>query len=172
MVCGAGYHHVIEMRHGENGQGAVEMALTWPIVFALIVLCLELGLAFYSYCTVVWAAREGARSGAVYLYQRTCDQTNNDANRESGDGICPTRYTENIRDTVEYSMGVLKGFNKTTGINISYTHTPTVTMPLPGETRSGDEVNVEVTYEHHFLTQLFTDRTLTLTGQATARIEP
>jgi len=154
----------------QSGQAALEMALTMPLVFVLIMGVLELGLAFNAYVTVAAAAREGARAGAIYLYDSAYSQAANDQNRESGTGT-GTPYTENIRDTVQASLGILKtspsNFNKATDVTISYT--PQVD---PINTRKGSIVTVQVTYRYAFLTQVLpTPSTITMQARASARIE-
>lgn len=170
----------------EKGQGVVEFALVFPVVFTLIMVILELGLAFYGYVTVVSAARQGARAGAVYLFQPNCDGDNdetndrivNNANRESGTG-CLSPYTDNIRNTVASSMGVLQGFDKVNGVQVGYSRDPKIVQLLPSpwnttpfDSHSYDILTVNVTYRYRFLTPVLTNRTLELKGSASARIEP
>ena len=158
------------MGRRESGQGALEMALTLPLVFTMILGFLELGFAFNAYATLTAAAREGARAGAVYLYDSAYSQADNDQNRESGTGT-GSPYADNIRDTVAASLGVLHGsppnFDRITDITITYT-------PSLGSlnTRKGDLVSVQVSYRHSLLSQvLSTQSTITLKSQASARIE-
>lgn len=153
---------------GEGGQGTLEMALVTPVVFVLIMACLELGFAVHAYVSVVWAAREAARAGAVYQYQQDCDQHANDENRESGTGACSKLYADNIRDTAARSANLLRGFDKVNDVQIIYTQTTSHSW----DTRSGDLVTVEVTYPYHFLTQMLSDRVITMKAKASARIEP
>lgn len=154
----------------QRGQTSLEMALTCPLVFAIILGCLELGLAFNGYVTVVSAAREGARAGAVYLYDSEYSPTQNDQNRETGSGT-DVPYTDNIRDTVAGSLGILKNtspnFDRNADVTIAY-------VPTVGtlETRKGDLVSVRVTYHYTPLTQLLSSMpAITLTAEASARIE-
>jgi len=146
----------------------LEMALVAPVVIVLIMVVLELGFAIHANINIAWAAREGARAGAVYLYQQDCSKRDNDDNREGGTGPCISHYTDNIRDTVGRSAGVLRGFDKVNHVTISYTPTSSTTW----ETRSGDLVNVEISYPYRFLTDMLTNQTLTLRARGTARIEP
>lgn len=160
-------------RNGERGQSALETALTLPLVFTLIMGVLELGVAFNAYTTLVSAAREGARAGAVYLYDSAYSQTANDQNRESGIGTV-TPYTDNIRDTVASSLGILSNslpaFDKNSDVTISYAPPPGATRLL--QTRKGELVSVRVVYRHSLMTQLLANQSaITMTAQATARIE-
>ncbi len=49
----------------ERGQGLVEFALVLPIAMFLLLIMLELGLAFSHKLTIGYASREGARTGAA-----------------------------------------------------------------------------------------------------------
>lgn len=53
------------MRRGERGQAAVEVALVLPLVVALALALLQLGLVVRDQLLVLHAAREGAREAAV-----------------------------------------------------------------------------------------------------------
>ena len=159
---------LLKRASNEHGQGSLEMALLTPVVLVLIVAVLELGFMVYAYINIVWAAKEGARAGAIYQYQQDCDKTNNDINRESGTGSCVKLFSDNIRDTIARSTSLLKGFDKVNNVTITYTQMSTNTL----DTRSGDLVHVEIAYPYHFLTSLLTSRTITIRARATARIEP
>ena len=162
---------ILRGRRGQNGQGAVEFALTMPLVFALILGVIELGVAFNAYVTVTNAAREGARAAAVYLYDSSPGYglVENDDNREDGTGTA-TPYTDNVRDTVERSLGILKktlpSFDKTSSVTITYTPDPPVTA-----NRKGDLVTVRVVYRHFLMTGILNRTSIDMTGQASARIE-
>lgn len=157
------------MRRGEGGQGTVEFALTFPIVFAMILGLLELGFAGNAYLTLASAAREGARAGAVYLYDSTALPTENDQNRESGTGTS-TSYLDNVRSSVEGSLGILKrapaNFDRNSDVTITYS--PVVRT---SDSRKGDFVQVQVVYRYDFMTGLVAGNSLTLTAKSAARIE-
>lgn len=150
------------------GQATLEMAVTFPVVFVIILGVLELGFVFNAYTTVVTAARSGARAGAVYLYSPTASPTANQSNRESGSGMTPA-YVDNVRDTVAQSLSVLRGgdpaFNKSSDIVIGYTP-----ANPHFDNGKGDLINVSVTYHYRFLTTLI-NTNIDLQGQASERIE-
>ncbi len=60
-----------------RGQSLVEFALIAPLLVALIVGIIELGILFSVYVGLTNSAREGARAGAIYQAGRT--PTNGDA---------------------------------------------------------------------------------------------
>lgn len=159
-------------QNAKKGQGLVEFALVFPIVVALIVVVLELGIVFYAYVTVVYATREGARVGALYQTvaaplcsdpsipnQAACRQAANDQNRETL-----------VRTTVTNSLGFLKSAPPNLVQNeIVVTYPP---MPVMLESRAGQTVEVNVTYHYGFLTGMFGSTSgINLRGNASARIE-
>lgn len=54
-----------------RGQSIVELALMLPVIIIVLAGTLDLGRAYYSYITIVNAAREGARFGATHPPQLT-----------------------------------------------------------------------------------------------------
>ena len=53
------------VRQGENGATLVEAAIILPVLILIIVTIMELGLAFKDFLTTDFAAKEGARVGAL-----------------------------------------------------------------------------------------------------------
>lgn len=157
------------MKKRQEGQAAVEMALTFPIILTIIATVFELGLMLNAYSTVVSAARHGAKAGAVYVFDTTESAADNQLNRESGTGTM-SPYLDNVRDTVAGKLGALRidasTFNKNSDVTISY---------VPGvaavETRRGELISVRVVYHYQFLTGAVPLATIDLTGEATERIE-
>ena len=157
------------VRSKQSGQGLVEFALAFPVVFLLIIVIIEFGFAFNAYQTVVFAARAGARAGAVYLYQDGCLPGENEQNRESGTGCSANPYTENIRDTVAGSMPVARDFDPVSDVTINYSVSPRDDTNNPS--RSGEILEVTVSYDYGFLTPILASNTITLTGTASQVIE-
>jgi Flp pilus assembly protein TadG len=144
------------------------MALALPVLFALLMGILELGMAFNAYVTLQSAAREGARAGAIYLFDSSLAATPSD-----NIAVNDQRREAFVRDTVVSSMGVLKtttpNFDPNTDVVIGYVHDPT----LPTlDTRTGDLITVQVTYRHDLLSKVLSDNPIiTMTVRAEARIE-
>ena len=57
----------IKKRKSESGQAMVEFALLLPVALLLLGAVIEFGWAFYNKLMIANLAREGARSGIVYL---------------------------------------------------------------------------------------------------------
>ena len=70
-----------------RGQSLVEFALVLMPLFLLILGIIQFGLIFNSYVTMTNAAREGARTGTIYVYDRDAARrrrTTRPATRRSG----------------------------------------------------------------------------------------
>lgn len=70
----------------EQGQNLVEFALLLPVLMYLLMGIMQFGLIFLAYVTVNNAAREGARWGSIYVYDKSTSQTQatNDTTRQDG----------------------------------------------------------------------------------------
>jgi Flp pilus assembly protein TadG len=79
-----------------RGQSLVEFALVLLPLFLLILGVVQFGLIFNSYVTMTNAAREGARTGTIYVYDRTLTKAQNDTARNAA-----------IRTSVLASMNLL-----------------------------------------------------------------
>jgi Flp pilus assembly protein TadG len=79
-----------------RGQSLVEFALVLVPLLLLILGVIQFGLIFNSYVTMTNAAREGARTGTIYVYDRGCSKAQNDMRRN-----------EAVRAAVVSSMNLL-----------------------------------------------------------------
>lgn len=160
----------------QAGQGLTEFALTVPIALLFIVIILEFGFALGAYVNVVWAAREGARLGSLYVFVPNCSADYainigyNDSNRASGTNCSVAPYKDNAREVVKRSLGWLNTeppkFN--VGTDVAVTVPPFVDQPPD---RTGDMLSVTVSYRYNWLTPLFSSFPITLTGKSESRIE-
>src|SRR5512141_9664 len=93
-----------------RGQATIEMAMSFPVMFVIIMAVVELGFAFNAYTSVVAAAGHGARAGAVYVFNGSFSASANNDNRERGEGAMTPAYTyvDNVRSTVARSLGTLR----------------------------------------------------------------
>jgi hypothetical protein len=80
-----------------RGQSMAEFALILTPLMLVLLGIMQMGFVMNAYVTLSNAAREGARSASVYLYDRTIDKATNDANRLTVS-----------RSSVNSSMGLLK----------------------------------------------------------------
>lgn len=79
-----------------RGQSLVEFALVLTPLFFVLLGIIQFGFIFNSYVTMTNAAREGARTGTVYVYDRNLSKDQNDLGRN-----------ESIRAGVRGAMNLL-----------------------------------------------------------------
>jgi Flp pilus assembly protein TadG len=143
----------------EAGQSLVEFSLIlFPLLFLLLGI-IQFGLIFNAYVTMANAARDAARLGTVYVYDRTLTQTQNDLLRN-----------ESIRSSVLQSMNMLattaphfttgstwtqSGATFTNGdLVVTYALPASVTANDP---RTGYEVTVTATYHQDLLIPIISE---------------
>jgi Flp pilus assembly protein TadG len=66
-----------------RGQSLVEFALVLIPLLLLILGIIQFGFIFNSYVTMTNAAREGARTGTIYMYDRSLSKDQNDTARNT-----------------------------------------------------------------------------------------
>lgn len=143
-------------RSRAGGQSLVEFSLVLVPLLLLILGIVQFGLIFNSYVTMTNAAREGARTGTVYVYDRTLTKSQNDAARNVA-----------IRASVLASMNLLgktsphfAGSGTWTQSGTTFTNGDTVvTYVVPAglgdsDTRAGQTVTVRVTYHQDLIIPL------------------
>jgi Flp pilus assembly protein TadG len=159
-----------------RGQSLVEFALVLVPLLVLVLGIIQFGLIFNSYVTMTNAAREGARSGTIYVYDRTLSKAQNDAARNAV-----------IRTQVLAAMNLLAttapqfaGGSTWTQSGTAYTNGDlTVTYEIPAgvtdsDPRTGQTITVRAVYHQDliipmiaaFLPQDANGR-LALTGEVT-----
>lgn len=108
-----------------RGQALVEfVAVLLPLLLVLVGI-IQFGLLFNTNVTITNAAREGARAGTIYVYDRQHDRTWNDAQR------CTAVLT-----AVENAFGILS----TTSPNFSVTTSGGVCSNSTGETQANGDL--------------------------------
>jgi Flp pilus assembly protein TadG len=109
-----------QVRSPEIGQATVELAVTLTLLLLVLVGALDLGRAFFSYVSIVNAAREGARYGAE---MRAPGAIAPAVQREvSGNGLDPALLS------VTYSWG---GQGRPVRVTVVYPFRPITTGILP-----------------------------------------
>jgi len=136
-----------------RGQSLVEFALVLVPLLLLILGVIQFGLIFNSYVTMTNAAREGARTGTIYVYDRTLSKPQNDAARNVA-----------IRTSVLASMNLLAktspqfaGGSTWTASGTTFTNGDmTITYALPAgmtesDGRTGQTITVRATYHQDLI---------------------
>jgi Flp pilus assembly protein TadG len=124
----------------------VEFALVLTPLTLLLLAIIQLGLVFNAYVTISNAVREGARSGSIYVYDRSKTKSWNDTARAAV-----------ARDVMVSGMGMLKA----TAPQLSAS-APTITYSVPSgvadsDTRSGQELTVQLHYNMDLILPLVAD---------------
>jgi Flp pilus assembly protein TadG len=136
-----------------RGQSLVEFALVLVPLLMLILGIVQFGLIFNSYVTMTNAAREGARTGTIYVYDRTLSKAQNDTARNAA-----------IRTSVLASMNLLSkvspqfaGGSTWTANGTTYTNGDlTITYAVPAgvtesDARTGQTITVRATYHQDLI---------------------
>ncbi len=163
-------------RRGSDGQSLVEFSLVLTPLFLILLGIIQFGFIFNTYVTMTNAAREGARTGTIYVYDRTLTKAQNDTARNNA-----------IKDYLTGSMNLLSktspqfttsgpwtqsGSTYTNGdLTVTYTIPASVTDSDP---RTGQQVTVKAVYHQDIIIPLIAnllprdagDR-LQLTGEVT-----
>jgi Flp pilus assembly protein TadG len=151
----------------EKGQSLVEFALVMIFIIIPITFCLiETSILLYKYVAVTNAAREGARTGSIYLH----------VGDPGGSFTGPdTGRSAAVATTVGQSLGPLivrspdcAGTVADTICRISY---DPATDPTLDPLRSSDVMTVTITHTHSYLFGALGSE-IDLRAQASMRIEP
>jgi Flp pilus assembly protein TadG len=136
-----------------RGQSLVEFALVLVPLFLLILGVVQFGLIFNSYVTMTNATREGARTGTIFIYDRTLSKAQNDTARNTA-----------IRTSVLNSMNLLTktgpqfaGGSTWTASGTTFTNGDmTITYAVSAgvtesDARTGQTVTVRATYHQDLI---------------------
>jgi len=129
-------------RPTQRGQSAVELALIFPVLLLVLMGIIEFSRAFFTYCTISNAAREGARYGIIHPTWEDSEDHPDPANIKA--------RTERLVAGLEASR-------------------LSVSIEFPDGTRNtGDRIRVTVTYRFRMILPI---AEFTLRSSSTMRIE-
>ena len=83
MRCAAVRHRSSASARQERGQSLVEFSLILMPLFLVLLGIIQFGFIFNTYITMTNAARDAARTGTVYVYDRTLTKAQNDLARNN-----------------------------------------------------------------------------------------
>ena len=167
-------------RRREGGQSLVEFSLILaPLLFILLGI-IQFGFIFNSVVTLSTAAREAARDGSVYVYDRNISkQANDTARNNKAKTTLLVSMNGLVKTSPQFSAGTT-WTNSTSGTTSTYTNGDIViTYELPAglsdsDMRSGYRMTVRTTYHQDLLLPLIsnllpkdTNGRLTLGGEVT-----
>jgi Flp pilus assembly protein TadG len=139
-------------RKGEGGQSLVEFSLILAPLLLLLLGVVQFGFIFNAYITVSTAAREAAREGSIYVYQRTLTQSDNDGARNERIRSALLASLNSLAKTSPNLANSTSWTSTTSGTTTTFTNGDiTVTYALPGtvtanDPRKGYRVTVRATY--------------------------
>ncbi|HET7027423.1 MAG TPA: TadE/TadG family type IV pilus assembly protein [Candidatus Limnocylindrales bacterium] len=138
------------------GQSLVEFSLVLAPLMLVLLGIIQFGFIFNSYVTMTNAAREGARTGTVYVYDRTLSKDQNDLARNNS-----------IRTAVLASMNLLGKTSPQFATSGSWTQSGTtftngdltLTYSVPSgitdsDPRTGEQVTVSAVYHQDLVIPL------------------
>ncbi len=143
-------------RRRQRGQGLVEFALVLFPLFLIILGIVQFGFIFNTYVTMTSAAREGARSGTIYIYSQALSKGQNDLARNNTILTSVTNAMNMLSKTApQFTTGGTwsqSGSTYTNGdLTISYVVPSGVTDNDP---RTGEQVTVTATYHQDLIVPL------------------
>jgi Flp pilus assembly protein TadG len=170
----------------ESGQSLVEFSLILTPLFFILLGIIQFGFIFNTYVTVTNAAREGARTGTIYVYDRTCTKSQNDLFRNEAIRVA-LRNSLNLvsRSAPQFSTTAPTGSGCTwsggwTSSGTTYTNGDVVvTYVLPTgitdtDARTGQQLTVKGVYHQDLVIPLISNflpkdagGRLSLTGEVT-----
>ena len=145
---------------GARGQSLVEFALVLTPLLLLLMGVIQFGFIFNSYITVSTAAREAAREGSIYVYDRSLAATANDAARNNRIKTTVLASLNGLGKTAPNFTTGTTWTSSTSGTTVTYTNTDIiVTYALPtgvtaNDPRVGYRVTVKATYHQDLIIPL------------------
>jgi Flp pilus assembly protein TadG len=151
----------LRLRQGarrSEGQSLVEFSLVVAPLFFILLAIIQFGFIFNSYVTITNAAREAARNGTIYIYDRNFSKTQNDGLRN--DAIKATALSSlNLlsKSAPQFTTGSTW---TASGGGLTFTNGDVVvTYVLPTgmadtDTRRGQQVTVSMTYHQDLVIPL------------------
>ena len=159
-----------------RGQSLVEFALVLVPLLLLILGVVQFGLIFNSHVTMTNAAREGARSGTIYIYDRTLSKAQNDAARNA---VIRTQLLASMNLLAKTSPQFAGGSTWTQNGSAYTNGDLTITYAIPAgvtdsDPRTGQSITVRATYHQDLIIPMIAELLpqdaggrLALTGEIT-----
>ena len=150
-------------RRGDGGQSLVEFSLILaPLLFILLGI-IQFGFIFNTVVTLSTAAREAARDGSVYVYDRNLSKQANDTARNNKAKATLLVAMNNLTKTSPQFSSGTTWTNSTSGSTTTYTNGDVViTYELPAglsdsDMRTGYRMSVRATYHQDLLMPLISN---------------
>ncbi|MHB8400068.1 MAG: TadE/TadG family type IV pilus assembly protein [Candidatus Limnocylindrales bacterium] len=165
-------------RRTARGQSLVEFSLVLMPLFFILLGIIQFGFIFNAYVTMTNAAREGARTGTIYVYVPSLSKAQNDAARNTA---VLTSLTSSMNLLVTTTPEFTSGQTWTTSNGgLTYTNGDlAITYAVPSgvtdnDPRTGEQITVSAVYHEDLIIPLIANLLprdssgrLGLTGQVT-----
>jgi Flp pilus assembly protein TadG len=143
-------------RRIERGQSLVEFALVLMPLFFIILGIIQFGFIFNTYVTMTNAAREGARSGTIYIYDQNLSKTQNDTARNNAINAAVTGSMNLLSKTSpQFTTGLTWTSSGSTFTNGDLVVTYTIPAGISdSDPRAGEQVTVLANYHQDLIVPL------------------
>jgi Flp pilus assembly protein TadG len=144
----------------EGGQSLVEFSLILAPLLLLLLAIIQFGFVFNTYVTVSTSAREAARTGSIYVYDRSLTQSANDLARNTD---IKDELLASLNGLAKTSPNIANGStwtSTTSGTTTTFTNGDIVVTYLQptgvtaNDPRKGYRVTVRLTYHQDILLPL------------------
>lgn len=165
---------------GERGQSLVEFSLILAPLLLLLLGVVQFGFIFNTYVTMSNAAREAARDGSIYVYDRTLSKSVNDLLRNEQMRATLLQSMNGLAKTSPQFANSSSWSSSTSGTTVTFTTGDlTITYALPSgvtdsDPRTGWRVTVKAVYHQDLVVPLIANLLprdasgrLALTGETT-----
>jgi len=150
----------LRRRDRADGQSLVEFSLVLTPLFLLLLGIIQFGFIFNTYVTLTNAAREAARVGTIYVYDRSATNVVNDAARNDEIQDALLASLNGLTKTAPNFTNGTSWTSVTSGTTTTYTNGDIlVTYSLPtgvtaNDPRVGYRVTVKATYHQDLVIPL------------------
>jgi Flp pilus assembly protein TadG len=140
----------------ERGQSLVEFSLVLIPLFLIILGIIQFGFIFNTYVTMTNAAREGARSGTIYIYDQSLSKSQNDTARNNAIKAALTGSMNLLSKTSpQFTTGITWTSSGTTFTNGDLVVTYTIPAGISdSDPRAGQQVTVTANYHQDLIVPL------------------
>lgn len=139
----------------DSGQSLVEFSLILTPLFLILLGIIQFGFIFNTFVTMTNAAREGGRTGTIYVYDRTRSKAQNDLNRNDA-------VSASLIGSMNLLVKTAPNFATGTWTSSGLTYTNgdlVITYAVPSgvadsDARTGQRVTVRATYHQDLVIPL------------------
>jgi Flp pilus assembly protein TadG len=167
-------HRRPSVRATRPGQSLTEFALIAPLLVAILLGIIELGIIFAVYTGLTNSAREAARAGAVYRYPGPAPNTGTLTTQPAIDAAAAPIDTARLlamTETLSATLSPLIQVEQLSPLDDQHVTYP-FTVTASNLYRAGEPISVTLSYTHTLLWGALGERELVLNANSAHRIEP